>query len=84
MPKQAMKVNYEGTEMEVRFTRRRYGRKTFTWGEVKMGEDCWVDLWYGDAIPSVSVTKQEILSGIAEIFQREEVPHPSQQLSNFL
>lgn len=70
-------------EYEVRFTRRRYGSKTYTWGEVKFGEE-WHNLWHGDAWPAVNPPKVEIQAGIAELLAGEEVPHPSQQLGCFI
>lgn len=52
---------------EVRFTRRRYGRRTYTWAHVKRGDE-----WYtcGDPWPGVNWPKFELMRAIEDTLQQ--------------
>lgn len=51
---------FEGTQ--IRFTRRRYGNRTFTWVSALLDGE-WIEL--GDPWPSINVSKSELRIAIA-------------------
>ena len=52
-------INHENDQLEFRLTRRKYGRKTFTWAEVKNG-DRWVSC--GDPWPCTTPPKKQLIA----------------------
>lgn len=58
-------ITHNGEEFRFRFTRRRYGRTTFTWAEVHNG-DHWLDL--GDPWPCTNPPKEQLIA--AALYRR--------------
>lgn len=52
-------IRHENDEFEFRFTRRKYGRRVFTWAQVKDG-DRWLDC--GDPWPSTNPPKKQLFA----------------------
>lgn len=51
-------IRHDNDEFEFRFTRRRYGSQTYTWVEVRFG-DQWLDC--GDPWPCITPKRQELI-----------------------
>lgn len=53
-------------DVELRMTRRRYGRTTYTWVEVRVGDE-WVSL--GDPWPCVTPKRAEVEAAVKLILE---------------
>lgn len=54
------------SDYELKMTRRRYGQQTFTWVEVRLGDE-WVSL--GDPWPAVTPKRSEVEVAIKQVLK---------------
>lgn len=52
-------IRHENDEFEIELTRRRYSNKTFTWAEVRLGDE-WISL--GDPWPCLNPKRSELIA----------------------
>jgi len=56
-------IRHENDEFLIRFERRRYSNVTYTWAEVKLGDD-WISL--GDPWPCITPKRKELAIAAAK------------------
>jgi len=69
------------SDYQVRYTRRKYGRKTYTWAEVRLDGE-WHGL--GDPWPCVVIPKAELIAAIEYLRDLFRPSNGRQNLSCFI